>query len=320
MNHFLLTLILLVTASESANAQELNWWAATSQEVILAPCKSLRAPSLRDMEVTLNKTNGPLKSQRLHGISFKNESTELLKLFGDLHKLDISLRGKPELQFDLACDKVLCAVRKIYGDLEGTQLLYLLKIFGFNGSHLRTTSASAWTAEELDEILQALADYPLHLYPVEYNKRLIHFTRGKRYAFGRDIVANASMEIFDLWNELSAPERQQTFLHELGHTLAYKKNLDTSAEWLRIGGWQEIRRTVNGIVYKDYTLKDLSKAVSEYGKLNPSEDFAESVVAYRFTGDRLKSLQPEKYAFLKQQVFASQEYLSQTLCSKDLSP
>ncbi|MGE9744553.1 hypothetical protein [Bdellovibrio bacteriovorus] len=311
---FLLTALVL-TVVGSARAQELNWWAATAEDVEKAPCKTQSAPSITAMEAALLALPGSGASKTLNGISFKNESPRRLELFSDLHKLDISLRGRPELSFTLSCDKVLCAVKKIYGDTEGVQLLYLLKTFGFNGSHLRTNLASAWRADELNEILQALADYPLHLYPVEYNKRLIHFPRGVRYGFGQDVVANASMEVFDLWNELSAPERQQTFLHELGHTLAYRGKLDTSSEWLRLGGWQENRRTVNGILYRDYVLLDPSKAVSEYGKINPSEDFAESVVAYRFTAPRLKKLHPQKYEFLKKQVFASQEYLSQDQCS-----
>ncbi|MFV8250587.1 hypothetical protein [Bdellovibrio bacteriovorus] len=314
MKALLLLTALVLTVAGSARAEELNWWAATAEDVEKAPCKTPGAPSAHAMESALSLP-GPGVSRTLHGISFKNEKPALLELFSDLHKLDISLRGRPELTFTIACDKVLCAVKKIYGDNEGVQLLYLLKTFGFNGSHLRTKLASPWRSDELNEILQALADYPLHLYPVEYNKRLIHFTRGARYGFGQDVVANASMEVFDLWNELSAPERQQTFLHELGHTLAYRGKLDTSAEWLRLGGWQETNRTVKGVLYREYTLRDPSKAVSEYGKLNPSEDFAESVVAYRFTGRRLKELQPQKYEFLKKQVFASQEYLSQDQCS-----
>lgn len=306
---------LILVLGGPVRAEELPWWAATAAEVESAPCKTKDAPTETSMTQTFLSLPGTRISKVLNGVSFKNENTRLLELFTDLHKLDISLRGQPELSFNIPCDKVLCAVQAIYGDREGIQLLYLLKTFGFNGSHLRTKLASAWRPDELDEILQALNDYPLHLYPVEYNKRLIHFTRGARYGFGQEIVANASMEIFDLWNELAPGERQQTFLHELGHTLASRKKLDTSAEWLKIGGWVESQRTVKGVLYRDYQLMDPRKAVSEYGKLNPSEDFAESVVAYRFNGARLKGTHPEKYAYLKQQVFASQEYLSQDQCS-----
>ncbi|WII73306.1 hypothetical protein QJS83_05410 [Bdellovibrio sp. 22V] len=297
-------------------AEELTWWAATAEQVLQAPCKTQHPPSRQEMLQSLKFPRASLLTTTVHGVAFKNEAQPLIQLFADLHALDISWRGRPALKFSVKCDKVVCAMKEIYGDDEGVQLLYLLKTFGFNGSHLRTANASAWRPDELNEILQALHDYPLSLYPITYNKRLIHFARGKRYSFGEEIVANASMEVFDLWNELSFPERQQTFLHELGHTLAYRGQLDTSTAWLKIGGWKESRKLVNKLEYKVYELADPSKAVSEYGMLNPQEDFAESVVAYRFRGAYLKKAQPEKYEFLKTQTFANREYLSEDQCLK----
>ncbi|XGC81312.1 hypothetical protein ACES2L_02295 [Bdellovibrio bacteriovorus] len=259
--------------------------------------------------------SGSPVTKKVNGITFKNEKADLVQYFADLHQLDISLRNKPELSFSSSCDKVLCAVKQIYGNTQGPQLLFLLKTFGFNGSHLRTKYASPWRSDELDEILQALLDYPLALYPVSYNKRLVHFTRGM--GFGPMVIANASIEIFDPWNELSFPERQQTFLHELGHTLSYKSKLDISAEWLQVAGWRAYQTRKNNIPYTQYELIDLSKAVSEYGMDSPSEDFAETVVAYRFTGAKLKLHQPHKYSFMKNKVFFGREYLSESFCSSD---
>lgn len=309
----LLTIFLTVPTLALAEV-ELPWWAVSPEEVLAAPCKTQAAPSLGQIMQDLQTISGGKSSQIINGISFRNESPALLKFFADLNRLDISLNGQPELKFQSRCTQVLCAVQEIYGATEGLQLLFLLKTYGFNGSHLRTKHASAWTAAELDEVLQALGDYPLHLYPVAYNKRLVHFTRGKRYTIGDRTIANASIEIFDLWNELSFAERQQTLLHELGHTLAYNKRLDSSPQWLSLGGWKEVRRKYNGIEYRDYVLEDPSKAVSEYGMENPSEDFAESVVAYRFAVRRLKQNHPLKYDFLKTQAFASREYLSEEQC------
>ncbi|UXR63707.1 hypothetical protein EZJ49_11560 [Bdellovibrio bacteriovorus] len=309
-----LSAFLIIWSLTSKAAETLPWWAASAEEVLQAPCKTQRPPTAEFMEQALTKLPGSSQSRVLHGISFKNENSSLLQLFADLHTYDLSLRGKPELRFTTSCTRVLCAMKELYGNSEGVQLLFLLKQFGFNGSHLRTTKASAWSASELNEILQALQDYPLHLYPVVYNKRLIHFTRGQRYSFGENIIANASMEIFDAWNELPFGERQQTLLHELGHTLAYRQRLDTSAEWLAIGGWKEVQKNFEGHNYRDYVLEKPEKAVSEYGMLNPSEDFAESVVAYRFNGRRLLAQQKEKYFFLKAKIFANQEFLSEDQC------
>ncbi|UOE99941.1 hypothetical protein [Bdellovibrio reynosensis] len=304
-------LILLLTFQVSA-APALEWWAASATDVMQAPCKTQRPPS-PDSILTALQGSGLLVTKKVNGITFKNEKADLVQFFTDLHKLDLSLRDKPELNFSSNCDKVLCAVKEIYGNTEGPQLLYLLKTFGFNGSHLRSKYASAWHSDELNEILQALFDYPLSLYPVSYNKRLVHFTRGM--GFGPMVIANASIEIFDPWNDLSFPERQQTFLHELGHTLSYKSKLDVSEEWLKVAGWKAYKAQKNKISYTQYQLIDPSKAVSEYGMENPSEDFAETVVAYRFTGAKLKTHQPHKYSFMKNKVFYGQEYLPETQCS-----
>ncbi|MCO4755263.1 MAG: hypothetical protein KC478_12330 [Bacteriovoracaceae bacterium] len=56
------------------------------------------------------------------------------------------------------------------------------------------------------------------------------------------------------------------------------------------------------------------KIISKYGETNPSEDFAESMAAYRFNPQGLLDSNPEKYQFLKEKVFSGQEYLSPEDC------
>jgi hypothetical protein len=198
-------------------------------------------------------------------------------------------------------------VQSLYGARVGIQILYMLKHFGFNGSHLRTANASLWRSDELDDILTALSDYPIELYPLDYNRKLVHVKRGNRMKLPvGESVANSTMEIYDMWNELTQAERQQSLLHELGHVVARKDDVDDSSEWLKTAGWQ-----VSG---RNARLVDPSKAVSLYGKTNPHEDFAESVVAYRFGGAKLKQDQSGKYEFLKARVFDGKEYLSAQAC------
>lgn len=292
-----------------------NWWAVSPEEVMSAPCKSQRPPTNQEMQARLLKLSGPVESKVVFGVRFKNEYSAKIKYFTDLHTYDLSLRGtNPPLEFKTDCPAALCAMKEIYGNAIGLRLFYMMVHFGINGSHLRTKNAAAWEVSELDEVLQALNDYPPSLFPVSYNKRLVHFARGKFYRGGERTIANASIELFDNWNKLSFPERQQTLLHELGHLLAYNKNLDRSAEWLKISGWEEFTEIINGHAFKSYRLIDPSKSVSMYGQTSPSEDFAESVVAYRFIGDRLKKSQPEKYDFLKREAFAGFEYLNNHIC------
>ncbi|WP_413580461.1 hypothetical protein [Bdellovibrio sp. HCB288] len=294
-------------------AGNLEWWSVLPQQVATAPCKNTRSPSDAEMLLDLQSSSLTKKSETLFGIAFTNEDPQLLQLFRDLHSYDVTMIKANPLSLKSHCDKVICSAQSIYGPRVGIQLLYMLKHFGFNGSQLRTVNASAWRSDELDDILAALSDYPIELYPLDYNRKLIHATRGASMKTPEgESVANSTMEIYDFWNKLSLAERQQTLLHELGHVVARKNNLDESAEWLKVAGW--VQRNSKGKSGMNYSLVDPSKAVSLYGKTNPHEDFAESVVAYRFGGAKLKSEQSEKYEFLKNQVFDGKEYLSPTAC------
>ncbi|MBO9668384.1 MAG: hypothetical protein J7501_16415 [Bdellovibrio sp.] len=294
---------------------QLDWWSVKPDQVANAPCKNHYPPTDQVMLDALKPSSLGKESALINGISFKDEDPKLLQLFRDLHTYDVSKVGAPPLILKSACTKVLCAVKEIYGQREGVQILYMLSKFGFNGSHLRTAAASLWKSTELDDVLTALSDYPDELYPLDYNRKLVHYTRGKRMPLPEgESVANSTMEIYDMWNDLTQAERQQSLLHELGHVVARKDNVDESKGWYDVAGWKERTRTVNGKVIKDYVLADRSKAVSLYGMTNSHEDFAESVVAYRFGAANFKTSQAGKYAFLKDHVFDGKEYLTADSC------
>ncbi|WP_413295148.1 hypothetical protein ACLSU7_08720 [Bdellovibrio sp. HCB185ZH] len=300
-------IIILIFASLSFAREPQDWWSVSPEQVADAPCKNHRAPSDAEMLQALQPSSLTKKSETIYGVSFKDEDPELLQLFRDLHFYDISMLGAKPLVLKSPCNKVLCSVQAIYGTRVGIQILYMLKRFGFNGSHLRTANASLWRADELEDILTALSDYPNELYPLDYNRKLVHVKRGNRMKLPvGESVANSTMEIYDMWNDLTQAERQQSLLHELGHVVARKDDVDDSPEWFKTAGWQVSGRTAR--------LVDPSKAVSLYGKTNPHEDFAESVVAYRFGGAKLKSEQSGKYEFLKARVFDGKEYLSAQAC------
>lgn len=316
MTTWLSFICILLCSSLSFAAEPTGWWAVSPEQVAGAPCKNRRPPTDAEMLNFLQPSSLNKKSETLFGISFKDEDPELLQLFRDLHSYDISMKGAQPLVLKSNCNKVLCSVQAIYGSRVGVQILFMLKRYGFNGSHLRTAKASLWRSDELDDVLTALSDYPIELYPLDYNRKLVHVKRGDRMKLPvGESVANSTMEIYDMWNELSQAERQQTLLHELGHVVARKDNVDESAPWLKVAGWQMRTRTgKNGSPVVDFVLIDSSKAVSSYGKTNPREDFAESVTAYRFGGALMKSYHAEKYDFLKQRVFDGKEYLSSQTC------
>ena len=60
--------------------------------------------------------------------------------------------------------------------------------------------------------------------------------------------------------------------------------------------------------------------VSTYGTRNPSEDFAESIVAYRYNPKPMKDSCPDKYNYIKDIIFDGIEYLDESGCKdKELS-
>ena len=54
-------------------------------------------------------------------------------------------------------------MKRIYGEKEGVQLLYMLAKYGFNGSLYQDEdpgSLDFWNSNELDKILIGLSDFP----------------------------------------------------------------------------------------------------------------------------------------------------------------
>lgn len=108
-------------------------------------------------------------------------------------------------------------------------------------------------------------------------------------------------------------QRIAILIHEIAHSISYKLNmLDRADDWFSIeGGWYYNTRMsvrADGSVYSGVP-KDKSKMVSRRSMSGPGEDFAESVSLYRIEPKLLKSISLKKYNYIKQNVFANQEYL-----------
>jgi hypothetical protein len=158
----------------------------------------------------------------------------------------------------------------------------------------------------------ALDDLPNSLMPLaNSNQRLTHFTRGSGLKMneGQAVEANAVVMLFDLWDQKSNRGRQYTMFHELSHNIGSKvNNLDDSPEWMALSGW--IKKG------DEWNSKPDSCFISEYGKSNPAEDWAETVASYRYSGVNLKKNCPEKYDFIKNKVFKGYEYTDSYSCSE----
>ena len=73
--------------------------------------------------------------------------------------------GKDKYDIDPECDKVFCALEKIWGADFASKMLYIRLKYLYNTSELAFTNSSRFRAHELDDILIALEDLPPHIYP-----------------------------------------------------------------------------------------------------------------------------------------------------------
>jgi hypothetical protein len=321
-----------------AFAQDGPWWAASPAQIAAAPCR--HTIPMSDSELTralndLTDSMGQTVSRTLRGIRFQNESPLLLDLFDRLTAYRPQLLDAPKPQqyssanphehrFQSHCTKVICAAQQIFGERQGLQLLYLLARYGYNGSHLAFAGARAWTVEELDDLLIALADYPATALPIAKDQQLIHLAPPAERDRCYKVVANATIAVTYLWDDHPHEEKQSTLFHEVAHGFGIT-GADTSNEWRSFSAWTEsdspeevlplsADSCPRQVPVSKYQLGKPESVVSDYGKANPFEDFAESAVAYRYNPDKLKSLSPGKYEFMKEIIFDGLEYTSEQAC------
>lgn len=305
----------------------LNWHAVNDEEVSRAACKVKKLPTVEEMEKYYIDISSIKKDAVIHGVFFKDESDHLLKAFEDLTtSLDMfgiekKIEQQKNIQSDFnvnpQCQKVICALEKIWGnDNVVRKMLYTYFKYNFNTSELAFNLSSRLTEDELNDIILALEDLPAHLNPlVKRNKRLTHFLRD--HTFGNDsgglVIANAVMILFDPWSDSDSYERQYVLFHELAHNASMKMNdIHNSESWKTLSGW---------IGEGDkWTHSSNACFVSRYSKRNPGEDFSETMSAYRYNAEYLRTRCPQKYHFVKETIFKGVEYTNLNKCrtlSKD---
>ena len=300
-------------------AKNLNFEAASPGNIQNAHCLRQNPFTEQEMKQWLDsQSSRPVNSRTINGITFKNESQENLKAFEHLTTaLDIFGKKEPARQkkFNSKCINVQCAVKEIFGNQVGMQLLFMQRKFGMNGSHLHNENADSWRKSELDHIMLSLSDFPDGVLPIRDSKTLVKFKRGYQRRGGDNTIANAVIEVFDLWNEEGPEFKRMTITHELGHVIAGESKLDDSPEWMNLGGWKEETKIVNGEKVSSVSSSKKETMVSKYGMTNNWEDLAESVVAYRYNPAALKNASPEKYDLIKKLIFDNVEYTSERACS-----
>ncbi len=313
----------ITTGSKSRYPAQAPFHSATEEEMANPRCINQNHVRRNDLRAFLKKysdlSNVELPAvYEVSGIRFEDEHPELIYRFMQLvtppadhyfANKDLGDTVRKAFGEPRGCVKVLCAVQRLFGQEEGPLLLLLLTEYDLNLSHFVWTNADRWKASEIRDIMKAIETVPSHLLPLDLNQKLIHFKRGYGYAGGGSTIANASIEIFDVWNNEKRPIRQYSVYHEFSHNWSslHANNIDVSPEWLRISGWEsQDKKDVSKTT--DWRMHPGTQQVSIYAKTNPFEDFAESVSAYRYAPERLKKVSAAKYKFVKDIVYGGMEF------------
>lgn len=298
---------------ETANDRETGGMAATPRDIVSAPCKQ-GAPSIARMENYLAELG-----------QTENGKQKIKAAFRDLLPPDA---GVPSTDKYKACEDDLCRAKAAFGDAEGVQLLYLRLRYNINSSHYATPRADVATRANLDRILSSVLDYPPFFFPLSDRQIFIaKFKRGymipetqpekvmgevQAFAVGRSHVF-----LYDFWEKQDSEALQEyTLSHELAHIVAAElggrqgNRPDLSSQWLEIGGWK-----LQGLSDWVFDQEKMREFPSVYSFTNPQEDFAESVVAYRYRARELYKRSPERYRYIKEVLFQGIEFTSEQACN-----
>lgn len=304
---------------QNAFAQKLDWFAAQDSHIENALCRRNSAASSEEAIAYFQRLDQiqPLESQDLarmsvRGVDFEDERPSLIYAFSLLtSETRLNQQGiyetiypQKSLHVPASCKKVLCAVQHLFGPRKGPMMLYLMHEYSLNTGPGAFENAGTWSEQELIAVLKALQLVPeslLSSFPL--NKKMAR-VRGL-YPEGRSsVLADASMQFFDSWEDASPARKQYIVFHEFAHNFADTISTrttyfshDRGEKWLKIFGSTRAHQFV-----------------SLYSLTNPAEDFAESLTSYRLTPNLLLKQSPEKYAYLRDYVFAGAEFTSKDKC------
>ncbi len=301
-------------------SSRLEHWSANSSQVMNSPCKHKTFDTER-MNQELASMTGK-KDKKILGVKFKDENPELLKVFKNLtvkSKLKwwekFFYRSEPEVDIqgvhavNPECDKVLCAVDKIWGQYVGRKMLYMNLKFGFNSSNITNANAAAFAENEIDDVLMSLQDLPQSAMPMGNNRKLIKYLPDEAHPDkGPTVWADSRIAIFAPWFNGSQGLRFQTLLHEVGHVQHYSLPPEKSAEFNALSSWVKVG--------DNWEFDSIGACMaSRYAMTSPMEDFAESASAYRYNARSLLAQCPAKYNFLRDTVFKGVEYREESQCA-----
>lgn len=319
----------LLTMAQIASATPPPDWAVTAEQVDKSACRYPVAQTDQEIQkyFSQKEKNSETQDIELTGFSFRGEYSFYINLLKELLEKDLMNQSENSvdpvvLEAQKSCNKVLCAVEKIFGAKQAWKTLYLLDRFDLNTSYIRFYETSPMTTANLDGILNTLTFVPTHLFPLNHNQMLTHVDRTSK-SNNLGTKSDASISLFNGWDRESKSRQAYLLFHEFAHRwsehgIGEFVEYDESDEWLAITSWV---KTASSMAYiwshKDKYAKDDPNLIwiSNYARNNSPEDFAESVSAYRFDPKRLEKLSPTRYAFIKQKVFGGIEFKNNLSCT-----
>ena len=297
----------------------------------------MRKPSKADLEAILRMTTH--NDAQLGGF-FEDKYTTSREVRGDTlyirrtcHMKVCRERAKANLShiFNLntipnsgvPCADAICATNRIFGKPRGTYILYAQQTQGLRLSRYSDVNADpdGFKLNTLRAVMAGAQTTPDHLHEhCLHGKTFYKFLKGyTHFVSGPSAVANADGAVFDPINDFGSAMQMYIIAHEIGHRAAHKTSsasvfddLDRSDEWLRISGFEEVDDGKE--FFKTYQTLKSRTSVSDYGDESPFEDFAETYAMYRFAPNRLRSISPERYNFMRDKVFDGIQYTAD-LCN-----
>lgn len=293
-------------------------------------------------EMLLKRAENEYK-QNYGSLPVVKKTVKGFKLFGSQKEIDIAnlmLGKKPPSTWNAAatgCDTVVCAFTKLY---EGSKesALHLFNISAKTNYHLsldqtinQGLAEQIWSPAEVRDVAAAIAKLPPELSRLEVKgiDRLADTLR--LHDHGPNVGAFASPKIWMNEADLvvydtgmkrtsqgdpmkSSSWPQEVIVHELCHHHDYKgfygktKTMTSEqkgSEFGALSGWKEITNNKGETEW----VKTDDDFVSWYSETSPAEDYAESCMNYLLHPDALKEKAPEKYAYMKKNVFNNKEFL-----------
>ena len=289
-------------------------------------------------EYAENFSKSPKKTEVIKGIKLSGSSEEI----SFLKKM---LGTKPNSEWDKAkgCDTVLCALTKVYNSEEAAQRsLNIAKRAGYIVSAQKDFNldkkdvGQLFSLEELQVIDLAYKKLPTSYKKLRSLDRLKRLPSGLVSPRSPNAAAYASpgyhSSYFEDEGEItfldSAFTKDKTWgplvaIHELSHHSDFSKSdkvsfgHSESPAYLKLSGWKKFQKyetdksTGKKTLVESWEHAKGKKFVTGYAATEPAEDLADSAAFYVYEPKKLKTIDPEKYEFIKKNLFGGKEYLNE---------